>query len=264
MACKYCNQQKAHWSRLCPKAPKASVLFTDAPPAVLRDLNRSDAINAMIARPATHPLRAGVVVPGYSTLHTFIDGGAGFSCISESLARRLGLIIYPPVGASDIYYAADHLHTRRVGKVHLPLTVHFVDANRETVHFYLMLEVLNIPWDFLLGADVLPALFPGNELVPYGAQPASIASPPTMVTRTPRDDRAIDALLAEDRKTYSELLVGRGAESLQALLATTSSSSSSSSSSAASPPSPPLPSSVPSPDVAPRPPSPTSTAAREQ
>jgi hypothetical protein len=245
------------------------VLFSDSVSTAVRPLDRNDAINSLMSRRPSTSLRVGVVIPGYSSLSTYVDGGAGFSCINEKLARRLGLVIYAPTGASTIDYAAEHLHTRRIGKVHLPLTLHFVDCNRDTIHFFLELEVLNIPWDFLLGAEVKKVLFPDSEMANYGAEPSSISRPPTMVKHTPRDDQAISDLLAEDQKNYTEGLVGRQADSLHAILSaanvastlsppSSSSSSSSSSTSSSSSPSKTASSSPPT-----RPLSPKAVLARE-
>jgi hypothetical protein len=131
---------------------------------------------------------------GEYTIAVLGDSGASFSCISLQLVRRLGLDIVPPVGNAAVGYANVGLQSKRIGKVELPITLHFPDEpSRPTAQFNLWLEVFDTAYDFIFGVDVLVPLYPNDISLRYGVKKAQIARDPTNMCSFPRDERLISA-----------------------------------------------------------------------
>jgi hypothetical protein len=57
---------------------------------------------------------------------------------------------------------------KRIGTVKIPVTVHFSGgAHREPYSCMKVFEVLNMNFDFILGVDILPHLFPYDDIMDY-------------------------------------------------------------------------------------------------
>jgi hypothetical protein len=197
-----------HWGYQCPDKPTTAVLFSNGFKVQSTSLDRSTIINALCVRETQTYKSVGIAVDGQTTADVFVDGGAGFSCVSDSYLRKRGWTdrIEAPIGNKSLHYAAAHLETTRVGKISLDVTLHFPFANKRTLHFTMLFEVLNIPWDFLLGAETMRTMFGNNEMIAYGAKISSIADRPRNVRHTPRDEAAIAAILEQDRLNSANAL----------------------------------------------------------
>jgi hypothetical protein len=169
------------------------------------------------------------------TLATFVDGGASFSAIGLEFIREHGLehLIVPPSRGElpYLYYANKHMKTKRLGKIELPVSVHFLDSNRRTLHFTLKFEVADLPWDFLFGAEVKDIMFPHSEMAAYGAAVSSIASEPTNVSHTTRDGGVIERALQENAVNLPDILATLRSEAFPQASSESATSSSSSSTS---------------------------------
>jgi hypothetical protein len=128
------------------------------------------------------------------------------------MVDRLGLPVQAPTGHQNIYYAGRHLKTKRIGKVILPISLHFPDANRRTLNFTIALEVLDIPWDFLFGVEVLEIAYPDSELLDYACEVSPIATPPTDVCLTARNQPLITRMMKEDQDQTMHTLAAIGAD----------------------------------------------------
>ena len=109
------------------------------------------------------------------------DTGAQFSSISLKLVRQHRLHIVAPTSHEPRFLAmADRTKfVKRIGSVLLPITVHFNGGTpREPYECVKRLEVMNMDFDFIIGVDLLPSLFPADEVMNYLILPSRITSPP--------------------------------------------------------------------------------------
>jgi hypothetical protein len=135
----------------------------------------------------TAELRRGVhitcpQIPGQHS--ALLDTGAEFSAISSTLATKHKLHIFKP-GEDETKYitlADRSKHVARVGYVVLHFTVHFEGGKkREPFTCRKKLEVLNMSYDFILGVDMLPQLFPNDDIMDFLVRPAPITSSAVVV-----------------------------------------------------------------------------------
>ena len=113
------------------------------------------------------------------------DTGAQFSSISLKLARQHRLHIVAPTSQEPRYLAmADRTKfVKRIGSVVLPVTVHFNGGTpREPYSCVKRLEVMNMDFDFIIGVDLLPSLFPADDVMNYLILPSRITSPPQLAS----------------------------------------------------------------------------------
>jgi hypothetical protein len=168
----------------------------------------------------------------------FVDGGASFSCVGLDFVKLQGWEhLIQPISEGELdtlFYADKNLQTARRGKIELPVSLHFIDSNRRTLHFTLKFEVVDLPWDFLFGAETINMMFPHSELAQYGADVSEIASAPEDVRYTARDDELIKNVLAENAVNLPDLLSSLYAEFPQPSASGSARSSSSSKSSSSS------------------------------
>lgn len=135
----------------------------------------------------TADLRRGVFVttksiPGHHS--TLLDTGAEFSAISSKLVEKHNLHIFKPQAGETKYItlADSSKHVARVGFVVLSITVHFEGGKpREPVVCRKRFEVLNMSYDFILGVDIIPQLFPTDDILDFLVRPAAIASDAVVV-----------------------------------------------------------------------------------
>ena len=113
------------------------------------------------------------------------DTGAQFSSISLKLARQHNLVIVAPTSHEPRYLAmADRTKfVKRIGSVVLPITIHFNGGiPREPYSCVKRLEVMNMDFDFIIGVDLLPSLFPADDVMNYLILPSRITSPPQLAS----------------------------------------------------------------------------------
>lgn len=121
-------------------------------------------------------------MPGIHSV--LLDTGAQFSAISSALAHKHKLHIFSPRKGETRYITlADRSkHVARVGFVVIPITVHFDGGKpRKPFECKMRLEVLNMSYDFILGVDILPSLFPTDDIMDFLIRPASIATDSVVV-----------------------------------------------------------------------------------
>ena len=131
---------------------------------------------------------------GQGTVAVLVDSGGSFSCISLRLVKQLGLmhLVQKPVGTRTLGYASAALSTRRLGKITLPMTLHFPhESNHDVVHMTVELEVLDIRHDFLVGSEMIRVIWAGENIARYSIAPSPISRPPTNVHTSPRDESII-------------------------------------------------------------------------
>jgi hypothetical protein len=124
--------------------------------------------------------------------HVMNDSGAQMSLISLRLARKNHLFIHKP-SPNDITYitlADRSQHVARIGYVNIPVTINFHGGRpRAPFKCQKSFEVLNISYDFILGVDILPQLFPTDEIMDFLLLPSIISSPAVIVTEEDEQDR---------------------------------------------------------------------------
>jgi hypothetical protein len=121
-------------------------------------------------------------MPGVHTV--LLDTGAQFSAISSALAQKHKLHIFAPLKGETrhITLADRSKNVARVGFVVIPISVHFDGGKpRQPFECKLRLEVLNMSYDFILGVDILPRLFPTDDIMDFLIRPASIATDSVVV-----------------------------------------------------------------------------------
>lgn len=120
---------------------------------------------------------------GFSFLHSvLLDSGAPHTVINRATISRLGLdhLIVTPSPLEDTHTGlADPKHrVARVGTITLPFTIYFPYTNRPSIHMTKKFDIMNLTYDFLLGVDMLPHLFPSDEMMKFLMPPSSLASTP--------------------------------------------------------------------------------------
>ena len=98
------------------------------------------------------------------------DTGASFSAVSKRLAEQHHLHIYPPLLSEPQYIklAEKDSQVDRLGYVYLDVTVGFVGGQpREPFRCRQKFEVMNMAYPFILGVDLLPFVFPRDEIMNY-------------------------------------------------------------------------------------------------
>ena len=106
------------------------------------------------------------------------DSGAQMSLISQRLAAKNRLFIHKPSPKDTTYItlADKSQHVARIGYVDIPVMINF-HGGRERAPFKCnkRFEVLNISYDFILGVDILPQLFPTDEMMDFLLLPSIIS-----------------------------------------------------------------------------------------
>ena len=128
-------------------------------------------------------------VPGTHALLN--DTGAQFSAISLRLAKKHHLYISPIVDGEpmNLHLAEKSKIVPRIGSVRIPVTIHFSGgAPRAPYSCRKQFEVLDMHHDFLLGVDILPYLFPYDDVMDHLLLPSRITSPPQPLLLPDRRD----------------------------------------------------------------------------
>ena len=109
------------------------------------------------------------------------DTGAQFSAIAKKLALQHRLPIVPPAKGEPRFLAmAERTKVvRRIGTVTIPITVHYRGGKYKAPYeCRKKFEVLDMDYDFIIGVDLLPRLFPYDDIIDYVLLPSRISSPP--------------------------------------------------------------------------------------
>jgi hypothetical protein len=109
------------------------------------------------------------------------DTGAQFSGISQQLVRKHRLAVRAPLANEPLHLTmADRSKTvKRVGTVEIPITIHFNGGKpRQPYSCMKVFEVMNMDYPFIIGVDLLPSLFPQDDIMDYLLLPSRITSPP--------------------------------------------------------------------------------------
>ena len=118
---------------------------------------------------------------GHTEFPLLVDTGSQISGIGAHLVRKYRLHVLPP-GPNEptmLLMADKSKVVKRIGTVKLPMTIHFGGGKpRAPYRCTKRLEVLNMDYDFLLGVDILPAIFPFDDIMNYLLLPSSISTPP--------------------------------------------------------------------------------------
>jgi hypothetical protein len=115
-------------------------------------------------------------------LDPLTDTGADFSIIDKDLVKRLKLQI-TRVNDGTLIQLADKSKVKRIGYVTMVLSFikHGV-KQQEKVRMKKRFEIMDCNQSMILGVDVIPTLFPNDEIKHYIIQPAKIATQPQKVT----------------------------------------------------------------------------------
>ena len=107
-----------------------------------------------------------IQIQGSNKLHyALLDSGAGHSCIHKKIIDELQLTVEQPNGGVYIVRMADPQHTTaRLGTTELIFKVHYMNDNRMPLILKKTFEIMNSSFDFIIGRDMLPILFPNNPL----------------------------------------------------------------------------------------------------
>jgi hypothetical protein len=119
-------------------------------------------------------------VPGTHTLLN--DTGAQISAISLSLTKKNHISIHPVKSGDPAYLllAAKKNVIPRIGTVNIEITVHFQGgAPKPSYTCRKTFEVLDMDYDFILGIDLLPHIFPHDDIMNYLILPSPLSSPPS-------------------------------------------------------------------------------------
>ena len=125
-------------------------------------------------------------LPG-GTFGLLNDTGAQFSAISLGLVKKHRLYIRSILSGEPTHLklAAKSKIVHRIGSVMIPITIHFTGViHRSPYHCMKSFEVLDMDYDFILGVDILPTIFPHDEIMKYILKPSIISSPPQEVSTT--------------------------------------------------------------------------------
>ena len=205
--CKHCGKKELHYHWNCPSKPAGAASHFLCATGDYMEVNRSDVVNKLMEGDTTvlNELRSSqapddiiIFIPqfkrGQGTVAVLVDSGGSFSCISLRLVKQLGLmhLVQKPVGTRTLGYASAALSTRRLGKITLPMTLHFPhESNHDVVHMTVELEVLDIRHDFLVGSEMIRVIWAGENIARYSIAPSPISRPPTNVHTSPRDESII-------------------------------------------------------------------------
>jgi hypothetical protein len=110
-----------------------------------------------------------------TTNNVLLDTGAQLSAINANIVKRNHLYIYPIklTDPQNLSLASAGQYVKRLGYIMLPLTISFV-GGKAPIKLQQKLEVLHMSYDYLLGIDVLPLVFPHDEIMHYmGITPSS-------------------------------------------------------------------------------------------
>jgi hypothetical protein len=118
-------------------------------------------------------------IPGsHSVLN---DTGAQFSAVSKRHVDANHLHVHRPK-ADEVKYlslADKSMTVPRLGYVNIPVIIHFRGGTpRAPYRCTKQFEVLNMDYDFILGVDLLPMIFPRDEILDHLILPSRITTPP--------------------------------------------------------------------------------------
>jgi hypothetical protein len=105
------------------------------------------------------------------TYHVLLDTGAEFSVINKKIVDMKNYIILKPTGPRFINLA-NSATIPRIGKVSITIDILFPCSERPMINSRKHLfEVLETSHDFIIGMDLLPIIFPGDEIMEYVSFP---------------------------------------------------------------------------------------------
>jgi hypothetical protein len=111
----------------------------------------------------------------HSYTRILLDTGSQVTAVSASLVKKYRIEVHQPPSAEPQYLSlADVDNTvKRVGYVILMVDIclHDNTSNNTCKRLEQRFEVINTSYDFLLGIDVLPSLFPNDRIMSYLMQP---------------------------------------------------------------------------------------------
>jgi hypothetical protein len=114
-----------------------------------------------------------------------IDSGAGLSCVHPRVAAQANL---PVIAVTDNKYVKIQLadptvQLSRIGYVEPEIKILFcqTDEHRPPISLQHRFEVLNIHYDFIIGRELIPFLFPNDEQNKYFMPPSVLARTPRMI-----------------------------------------------------------------------------------
>jgi hypothetical protein len=115
-----------------------------------------------------------------------LDSGADLSCINLALVHHFQLPVTPPTGAQHVAGFQAGMSIARIGTVIINITVHLPLLQRSVVSFRKTFEVVDMKQDdFLIGRDILPTLFPNNDLLMCTPSHSPITDTPHHVSYGP-------------------------------------------------------------------------------
>ena len=116
-----------------------------------------------------------------------VDSGAQFSAAALRLVQRHRVpMCRPQPSEPQLLAMAERTKTvRRIGTVTLAVVVHFSGGTyRQPYSCTKKFEVLDMNYDFILGVDFLPRLFPFDDVMNYLLLPSRISTPPQSLVAT--------------------------------------------------------------------------------
>lgn len=125
---------------------------------------------------------ASKAMPGHVCNRVYLDTGAGFSCINRELVERFKLHVHKPTGHQVLDGADASMRMKRMGYVKIDVTIHYILGGvSASLQCDKIFEIANLKEDFLLGTEMVPHMFPDNDIVHGTVDMDSITSPPTNV-----------------------------------------------------------------------------------
>ena len=126
------------------------------------------------------------------------DTGAQLSAVSLQLIRRhrLHYSVHGPRHNDPQYIllADRNKKVKRIGTINLPVSIQFSGGkHRAPYTCSKTFEVIDMKYDFILGVDILPHLFPTDDIMNYILLPSKIASPPVITVTTVPASTTTDA-----------------------------------------------------------------------
>jgi hypothetical protein len=126
--------------------------------------------------------RLSALLSSGDVLDPLIDTGADFSIINKDLVKRLNLKI-THVDDDTLIQLADKSKVKRIGYVTIVLSfIKHGIKQQEKVRMKKRFEIMDCNQSMILGVDVIPTLFPNDEIKHYIIQPANITTKPQKVT----------------------------------------------------------------------------------